>query len=57
MQFALPLFTPPFHHFAFTPSITFGPFPAPPGLVVDAVCFDCCGPIGCISPPTRFTIQ
>jgi len=38
-QVALPLGFQPFHFLATGPSATFGPYPAPAGLVVEGVCF------------------
>jgi hypothetical protein len=57
-QFLMPLGSPPFHFVAATPTMTFGPFPAPPGLVVEAVSFDFTGGLlGCVSPVRTITVQ
>jgi hypothetical protein len=58
LQFQLPLGALPFHFVAGAPAVAFGPYPAPPGLVIDGVCFDFTGAtLGCRSPVSRIVVQ
>jgi hypothetical protein len=57
-QFLLPLGAAPFHFSAASSSTLFGPYPAPAGLTIDAVCFDFTGGVlGCRSPVVRLAVQ
>lgn len=56
-QVALPLGAVPFHHQATALSAVFGPFPLPPGLTFELVCFDRTGDVlGCAGPAIRYTV-
>ena len=58
LQFNLPVGAVPIHFTAPVVTMTFGGYALPPGLWLDAVCFDYTGgTLGCVSNVTRIVVQ
>jgi trimeric autotransporter adhesin len=57
-QFAYPVGSHPFHFVAAAPTLVTGPYVAPTGVTLEAVCADITGgALGCLSHVRRFTVQ
>jgi trimeric autotransporter adhesin len=58
LQLAYPVGSHPFHFVAAAPALVTGPYLAPTGVTLEAVCADVTGgALGCLSHVRRFTVQ
>jgi hypothetical protein len=57
-QLTLPIGAAPFHFVAGSPDASFGPFPLPPGLAIEALAVDVTGgTLGCLSRVTSYLVN